>query len=341
MTVNHVGLRVSDLAVSVRFYEALGFRETMALDVPDVPADRLLQIEAPVGLRAVYLTSGPFVLELLGFSAHPAPPVDRAMTDTGLTHLSLGVDDIERAKSLVREHGGRVLTDTDLGVAVMVRDPDGQLIELLEAARRPVTPPDRTALEVIGTQRACRSFLPDGVPDADLAALIEAASHAPSAENSQPWVFVVVDDADVRAAVDELTRSLWRRQGRPHSEKTLSPSFFDEVDQFLDTGYGGAPCLVVVCGDRRDATPRELLAASVFPATQNLLLAASALGYGSSMTTLAPLARDDLASILGLPDTLVPFAVVPIGRSSRPLGPPRRRPVEEIAHRNRFGVPFR
>jgi lactoylglutathione lyase len=140
MIVNHVGLRVGDLDASARFYEALGFTEAMSMDVDDEAAHLLLRVAPPLGLRAVYLTNGPFVLELLGFSEHPAAPADRSMTETGLTHLSLGVDDMALAKKAVAQHGGQVLDDTDLGVAVMVRDPDGQLIELLDSARRPVTP---------------------------------------------------------------------------------------------------------------------------------------------------------------------------------------------------------
>lgn len=140
MTVNHIGLRVIDLERSTRFYEGLGFTETLAMDFPDDPSHRLLRVPAPLGFRVVYLTNGPFVLELLGFAEHPAEPVDRAMTDTGLTHISLGVDDVAAAKAAVVEHGGTVLEDTDLGMAVMVRDPDGQLIELLDLDYRPVTP---------------------------------------------------------------------------------------------------------------------------------------------------------------------------------------------------------
>jgi lactoylglutathione lyase len=136
--VNHVGLRVLDLDRSQRFYEALGFRERLAMDVPDEACRRLLGVAPPLGLRAVYLTNGPFVLELLRFEHHDAPPVHRSMTDTGLTHISIGVDDVAEAKALVVDHGGAVLEESDVGAAVMVRDPDGQLLELLEATQRPV-----------------------------------------------------------------------------------------------------------------------------------------------------------------------------------------------------------
>jgi nitroreductase len=83
-----------------------------------------------------------------------------------------------------------------------------------------------------------------------------------------------------------------------------------------------------------------VLSSSVFPAVQNLLLAAAALGYGSSMTTLAAQVPDALAEIVGLPAGVRPFAVVPLGRSATALGPPRRRRIAEVAHLDSFGLPF-
>jgi nitroreductase len=195
-------------------------------------------------------------------------------------------------------------------------------------------------IEHLLRQRACRSFTDDPVGDDDLATMLRAATHAPSAENSQPWVFVVVRDPDVRRGVVELTRRVWDGGARQHAERHLSTQFLEAVDAFVRAGYGGAPVLVVVAGDGRGGASGGLLASSVFPAAQNLLLAASALGYGSSMTTLAAHAPDDLAALLELPDGVRPFAVVPIGRPATKLGPPRRRPVHEVAHLDAFGVPY-
>jgi len=196
------------------------------------------------------------------------------------------------------------------------------------------------ALEVMLQQRACRAYRPEPVPDRDLHAMLEVATHAPSAENRQPWVFVVVRDPVARTAIVELTRDVWLGGARAHADGSLVPRFLREVDEFVASGYGGAPTLVVVAGDSRAGIPTAVLASSVYPAVQNLLLAASALGYGSSMTTLAAQAPDALATIVGLPSGVRPFAVVPLGRPVGPLGPPRRRPVSEVAHADRFGVPF-
>lgn len=196
-------------------------------------------------------------------------------------------------------------------------------------------------IEHLVHQRACRSFTDDPVADDDLASMLRAATHAPSAENAQPWVFVVVRDPSTRAAIVELTQQVWDGGARQHSEERLAAPFLANVDAFVQAGYGGAPVLIVVAGDARDGTRPAVLASSVFPAVQNLLLAAKALGYGSSMTTLAAQVPDALAAIVGLPDGLRPFAVIPIGRPATSLGPPRRRPVEEVAHLDAYGVPFR
>ena len=82
------------------------------------------------------------------------------------------------------------------------------------------------------------------------------------------------------------------------------------------------------------------MAASIFPAVQNLLLAAGALGLGSAMTTLPLVAGDGLAALLDLPPEVVPMAVVPLGWPARSLGPPRRAPVADKAHRDRYGKPW-
>ena len=140
--VNHVGLCVTDVERSRRFYEqALGFEHQRDLPVPDAPASRLLQVPEPVGMTAVYLVREGWVLELLHFDrAGNDPRRARSFTEPGLTHLSFSVDDVAATCARVAELGGEVLADTDMGGhAIMVRDPDGQLLELLPMSYR--TPP--------------------------------------------------------------------------------------------------------------------------------------------------------------------------------------------------------
>jgi len=129
---NHVGVCVTDLERSRRFYEALGFAFKRELRPPDGISAKLLGLQSPLGLTAVYLTLGTFTLELLHFDAPDTPPATpRVMNEPGLTHLSISAGDLSGTLERVRSLGCEVIDDTDIKVAVMIRDPDGQLIELL------------------------------------------------------------------------------------------------------------------------------------------------------------------------------------------------------------------
>ena len=130
---NHVGLCVTDRARSRRFYEdLLGFVFWWELEVPDEGTDALLQLDKPLGVRATYLVRDGLVLELLDYSAraaHAGPP--RVMDELGLTHLSFAVSDLDAALAMVGGLGGSVIRATVSVQSAMIRDPDGQLLELL------------------------------------------------------------------------------------------------------------------------------------------------------------------------------------------------------------------
>ena len=199
--------------------------------------------------------------------------------------------------------------------------------------------PVEDVFQVVHRQRACRAFREEPVDDDTVEQVLEAATFAPSAENRQPWVFVVVRDAGRRAAIGTLTRQAWEGGGRAHSEGRLAPGLLADVETGAQGGVAGAPVLVVVAGDTR-LGDRRVLDASVFPAIQNLLLAATAVGLGSSLTTLPLVFGDELASIVELPPEVLPMAVIPLGWPARPLSPPRRLPVADKAHRETFGTPW-
>ncbi len=142
---NHVGIHVADLGRALAFYGGVfGFVERNRLTIPDPIASKLLRVPEPVGLTAVYLTlgdpaGGGAVLELLHFDRPGNDPQrDRPMTEPGLTHVSFTVDDVAAACERVRALGGEVLADTDMGgFAILVRDPDGQVLELLPPGALP------------------------------------------------------------------------------------------------------------------------------------------------------------------------------------------------------------
>ncbi len=190
--------------------------------------------------------------------------------------------------------------------------------------------------DVMRGQRACRSFSSDPVTDADLAEMLDAAVHAPSAENRQPWEFVVVRDGDARAAIGALIARGWETVGRDFSTGRLSPALLADVETGATGGIAAAPVLIVVGADTRRGLA-STRAESIFPAVQNLMLAASALGLGTALTTIAVGYASELRAVVGFPETIEPMAVVPVGHPTRPLGPPRRESFTRRAHRDRYG----
>jgi lactoylglutathione lyase len=134
---NHLGHCVTDLARSRRFYEEL-FEFTFLREItpPDDPSNKLLRLKAPIGMTAVYLERDGLVLELLHFAGEGAkalPRRDRVMNEPGLTHISVSCD-VDDICARINGFGGEVLADTNIGFGCFVRDPDGQLIELLPMA---------------------------------------------------------------------------------------------------------------------------------------------------------------------------------------------------------------
>ena len=195
--------------------------------------------------------------------------------------------------------------------------------------------------DVVMNQRACRDFSDEPIPDEHIERILTAATHAPSAENTQPWVFIVVRDDALRSSLSDLTRRLWAAGGRDYAAAHNAPRLFNEVDSLVERGLGGAPVFVVVSADTSAGAHSTSVASSIFPAVQNLLLTANDIGYGSALTTLTTYGGDELRDLLDLPEHLTPMAIVPLGRPARPLGPPRRRPVAESTYRDRYGTPWR
>ena len=140
---NHVGLCVADTARSRRFYEGLlGFRFWWELEPPDDGTGQLLQLGLPIGLHATYLVRDGLVLELLAYSHRVLRAgSDRVMDQVGLTHLSLSVSDLGELLAAVESFGGSIVEGTVTDQSAMVRDPDGQLLELLADSWLAVLPP--------------------------------------------------------------------------------------------------------------------------------------------------------------------------------------------------------
>jgi catechol 2,3-dioxygenase-like lactoylglutathione lyase family enzyme len=130
---NHIGLCVADRDRSRRFYEGLlGFQFWWELELPDDGTRQLLQLDGPIGVRATYLVRDGLVLELMDYSKRDVHAgSERVMDQVGLTHMSLSVSDLGQVLTMVEDFGGSVVKATATEHFAMIRDPDGQLIELL------------------------------------------------------------------------------------------------------------------------------------------------------------------------------------------------------------------
>lgn len=200
--------------------------------------------------------------------------------------------------------------------------------------------------EAMRTQRAIRRLKPDPVEDALVLRLIELALKAPTGSNAQSWEFVVVKDRVVKRALGRLNRQAWRIYGgigrriarRANDEAALR--IIDAV-QWQADHFEEVPVIVVAC--LRGVIPAwppmatASLYGSIFPSVQNLLLAARAAGLGAALITLPLWSRFLARRVLGLPWTIAPCAVVPLGWPTGRYGPTTRRPVGEVVSLDRYG----
>jgi catechol 2,3-dioxygenase-like lactoylglutathione lyase family enzyme len=147
--VTHVGICVTDMERSIRFYrDSLGFQYLSRIHVAGEPSDTLLELKE-VDLGAAYLERDGLRIELLHFASPPRrnPPAPHAMNDLGFTHLSIRVAGLKDFVARLRAEGVRILDQTLIDIpafeaaAVMIADPDGLRIELVQSPGDPSLPP--------------------------------------------------------------------------------------------------------------------------------------------------------------------------------------------------------
>jgi nitroreductase len=196
------------------------------------------------------------------------------------------------------------------------------------------------------------------VPEEAIARVVEAATRAPSARGAEPWGFVVVRDVARRRAIGAAYLAAWEAaraataatgadrdvEAAPHYARMMRG-----VDALART-LGDVPVLIVCCLDHARLGPIADGAgglrapgaayASILPAVQNLLLAARALGLGTTLTTLHRAFEPALRAALALPAAVEPVALVPLGYPRDRFGATRRRPLAEVAFAERWGAPF-
>jgi nitroreductase len=184
--------------------------------------------------------------------------------------------------------------------------------------------------EAIRTTRAMRRLDPTrDVSDEDLWTIIEAATKAPSGGNSQPMRWIVVRDAEKRAALGAIYKKSWEpvsgmyRQRTP-SEDSTTQRVLNSAD-WLGDHMGDAPVILLPCSKGGDP-------GSIYPGVQNLFLAARALGLGTTLTTVHRMNEGDVRAVLGIPDDVNTWAMIPVGYPTGKWGEAKRRPVEEVTY---------
>jgi nitroreductase len=202
-------------------------------------------------------------------------------------------------------------------------------------------------LEAMMTQRAVRRVLPDPVDDAVVLKCIELALRAPTGSNGQNWEFVVVKDQHVKDQFAKRYRQAWVLYGaisKRISKGDESMAKILRAVQWQVDHFSEIPVLVVPClrGMRVPYVPGPFVGessffGSIYPSVQNLLLAARGMGLGASLITLPLWSVTSARKILGLPLSVTPVCVVPLGWPRGRYGPTTRKPVEQVAHLDSYG----
>ena len=209
-------------------------------------------------------------------------------------------------------------------------------------------------LEGLMTTRAMRRYTNEPVSEEEILTCLRAARQAPSGGNIQPWQFLVITDPDLRRQVGEIYGRAYRRY-EPAMVKAMPPfrSPEDEAaftrtrdaSRHLAEHLGEAPAHVLFlmpdismtlmdeAGELDVGTPY----ASIFPAVQNFMLAARALGIGTALTTVHRIYQNELRALLDIPDRYQSVALVPMGRPRGKWAVAPRRPLEKVTSWNRFG----
>ncbi len=209
-----------------------------------------------------------------------------------------------------------------------------------DLARTPLGADRVGLLEGLVSTRAIRRYTPEPIPPSVLRDILFAATRAPTGSNRQPFRFIVLTDGDLAAQVKELVgssaRRIWaaKRQadgydrgsgGDDDSPKARTARAMAEHVE----GLGSVAALILPCLVRyREPTPTE--GGSIYPACQNLLLAARALGYGGVLTGWHAGVEVELRSLLEIPDNVLVAGTILLGRPKGHHGPVRRRPLDEL-----------
>ena len=211
----------------------------------------------------------------------------------------------------------------------------------------PMRPDTIGLIEGLTTTRAIRRYLDEPVPDDVLRDIMFAATRAPSGSNRQPFRFIVLTDSDKALKAKTLiatgAQKLWNHKRSADGYEENSGAIDDSpkarmartMQEYVDN-FASVPVLVLAVLVRyREPTPTE--GASVYPACQNLLLAARGLGYGGVITGFHGFVEKELRELLGIPDNTLIAASITLGKPAGSHGPVRRVPMAGLIYGDTWG----
>jgi len=190
--------------------------------------------------------------------------------------------------------------------------------------------------EVIYNCRAMRRIKPEPVPDELLVKLVDAANQGPTASNAQPGRWIIVKDPGIKSKLAELNRKAIDRSYPEQPADAPKTAFRWQYEHMQDI-----PALIVACVSRRNRSADTFYTGvtaggSMWPAVENLLLTARALGLGACPTTLPLQDRTAAKAALNMPEHVEPICLIPVGYPKGKFGPVTRRPLDHILHWDRW-----
>jgi nitroreductase len=200
--------------------------------------------------------------------------------------------------------------------------------------------------EIMETTRAMRRLKPDPVPDDLVEKVLLAGTCAPSGGNTQKWRFLVIKDRKVKEAVQVWYKKAFDEWiGPRYLNSTPPPGVSKEkylrqhaAVSYLTDHFAEAPVWIVACLE--EATNNRGSGASIYPAVQNMLLAARAVGLGATLTTRHLMYEKEADKALGLPDNVHSYAIIPIGYPMGKFGPVKRAALKDVVYRDTWGQPY-
>ena len=194
--------------------------------------------------------------------------------------------------------------------------------------------------EAIHSQRAIRHFKPDPVPEELIRQVLDAAIRAPSGANRQPWAFIVITDPGLKRQIAAFYKRSWDQAYGGHTSSGALSTQVRLSAAHLADHMVEVPVLIMACIDRGGGASTLTSGSSIYPAVQNLMLAARGLRLGTVITTLHKRYEGEIKALLEIPENVETAALIPMGYPSKEarFGGSRRKPVEEVTYRDRWGT---